>query len=77
VRYDQVNGNQQNGELAGSVVDSIGMSPRRASAMLEYNTSEFGRFRAQYNADWSRGTLDNQVFLQYIISLGAHGAHLF
>jgi hypothetical protein len=77
VRYDQVNGNKQTGALAGSVVDSQGATPRRASAMLEFNTSEFGRFRAQYNADWSRGTLDNQVFLQYIISLGAHGAHLF
>jgi hypothetical protein len=77
VRYDQVNGNQQNGELAGSVVDAVGMAPRRASTMLEYNTSEFGRFRAQYNADWSRGSFDNQVFLQYIISLGAHGAHIF
>jgi hypothetical protein len=76
-RYDQVNGNKQSGDLAGSTVDSTGTTPRRASAMLEYNTSEFGRFRAQYNADWSRGSLDNQVFLQYIISLGAHGAHLF
>ena len=77
VRYDQLHGNQQSGDLAGTVVDTQGTTPRRASAMLEYNTSEFGRFRAQYNADWSRGTFDNQVFLQYIISLGAHGAHLF
>jgi len=52
-------------------------TPRRASAMLEYNTSEFGRFRLQYNRDWSRGTPDNQAILQYIISIGAHGAHIF
>jgi hypothetical protein len=77
VRYDQVNGNKQSGDLAGSTVDSTGTTPRRASTMLEYNTSEFGRFRAQYNADWSRGSLDNQMFLQYIVSFGAHGAHLF
>ena len=33
--------------LAGSTVDSRGITPRRASAMLEYNTSEFSRFRLQ------------------------------
>ena len=55
----------------------MGTTPRRASAMLEYNTSEFGRFRLQYNRDWSRGTADDQAILQYIISLGAHGAHIF
>lgn len=76
-RYDEVHGNRQNGLLAGSTVDSLGTTPRRASAMLEYNTSEFGRFRLQYNRDWSRGIPDDQGFLQYIISLGAHGAHLF
>jgi hypothetical protein len=77
LRYDQVNGNKQTGLLAGSTVDSMGTTPRRASAMLEYNTSEFGRFRLQYNRDWSRGTADDQAVLQYIISIGAHGAHIF
>jgi hypothetical protein len=77
LRYDQVSGNRQIGALAGSTVDSRGITPRRASAMLEYNTSEFGRFRLQYNRDWSRGTPDNQAILQYIISIGAHGAHIF
>ena len=76
-RYDQVNGNRQTGLLAASTVDSLGVTPRRASAMLEYNTSEFGRFRLQYNRDWSRGTPDNQAILQYIINIGAHGAHIF
>jgi hypothetical protein len=77
LRYDQVSGNRQTGLLAGSTVDSLGVTPRRASAMLEYNTSEFGRFRLQYNRDWSRGTPDNQAILQYIINIGAHGAHIF
>ncbi len=76
-RYDQVEGNRYGGLLAGSTVDSLGITPRRASAMLEYNTSEFGRFRLQYNRDWSRGTPDNQAILQYIINIGAHGAHIF
>lgn len=77
LRYDQVNGSKQTGLLAGSTVDTMGATPRRASAMLEYNTSEFGRFRLQYNRDWSRGTADDQAILQYIISIGAHGAHIF
>ena len=77
LRYDQVNGNRQTGLLALSTVDSRGITSRRTSAMLEYNTSEFGRFRLQYNRDWSRGTPDNQAILQYIISIGAHGAHIF
>jgi hypothetical protein len=76
-RYDQVFGTRQTGDLAFSTVDSQGSNPRRASGMLEYNTSEFGRFRLQYNRDWSRGTPDNQAILQYIISIGAHGAHIF
>jgi hypothetical protein len=76
-RYDQVFGTRQSGDLAGSTVDSQGTNPRRASGMIEYNTSEFGRFRLQYNRDWSRGTPDNQALLQYIISIGAHGAHIF
>jgi hypothetical protein len=46
--------------------------------MLEFNPSEFSRLRLQLAADKSRvGVTDNQVFLQYIHSLGAHGAHRF
>ena len=40
LRYDQVNGNRQTGLLVGSTVDSEGITPRRGSAMIEYNTSE-------------------------------------
>ena len=52
--------------------------PTRQTAMLEFNPSEFSRLRLQYSADKSRaGVTDNQVFLQYIHSLGPHGAHRF
>ncbi len=46
--------------------------------MLDWSPSEFSRLRAQYNRDNSRlnGT-DNQWTLQYILSMGSHGAHLF
>jgi hypothetical protein len=77
LRYDQLGATPQTGALADSTVNSRGITPRRGSAMVEYNTSEFGRFRLQYNLDYSRGTPDNQGFLQYIVSLGAHGAHSY
>jgi hypothetical protein len=52
--------------------------PTRQTAMLEFNPSEFSRVRLQYSADKSAvGGTDNQIFLQYIHSLGPHGAHRF
>jgi hypothetical protein len=52
--------------------------PTRQTAMLEFNPSEFSRLRLQYAADKSRaGVTDNQILLQYIHSLGPHGAHRF
>jgi hypothetical protein len=46
--------------------------------MFDYSSSEFSRFRMQLARDQSRpGIVDNQIFLQYIMSLGAHGAHTF
>ena len=53
-------------------------NPRRTSLMLDWNGSEFSRIRLQYARDQSRpGASDNQIYLQYIMSLGAHGAHSF
>jgi hypothetical protein len=53
-------------------------NPARTSLMLDYSPSEFSRFRLQLARDQSRpGVIDNQIFLQYIMSLGTHGAHTF
>ena len=52
--------------------------PKRHSVMLDWSPSEFSRMRLQLARDYSRlGEPDNQIFLQYIVSLGAHGAHTF
>jgi hypothetical protein len=52
--------------------------PKRHSAMVDWSPSEFSRVRLQLARDYSRqGEPDNQLFLQYIVSLGAHGAHKF
>ena len=53
------------------------------SAMIEYNTSEFARFRLQYNRNNALYNEDgeqqevNTIILQANISIGAHGAHSF
>ena len=53
-------------------------NPSRNTVMFDYSPSEFSRFRVQYARDESRSTAtDNQFALQYIMSLGAHGAHTF
>jgi hypothetical protein len=53
-------------------------NPTRQSLMLDYSLSEFSRFRLQFAADKSRlNVTDHQIVLQYIHSLGAHGAHRF
>jgi hypothetical protein len=53
-------------------------NPSRNTLMVDWSLSEFSRFRLQLAADKARaGVTDNQVLLQYILSLGAHGAHTF
>ncbi len=47
------------------------------SAMLDWTNSEFGRVRFQYNRESSGDMRDNQLILQYVMSLGAHAAHSF
>lgn len=50
--------------------------PSIAAAMVDWSPSEFSRLRLQYARDRSRpDVIDHQVFLQYIMSFGAHGAH--
>ena len=52
--------------------------PKRSSVMLDWSPSEFSRLRLQFARDEARpGAPDNQVFLQYIMSLGTHAGHTF
>ena len=53
-------------------------NPTRNTVMMDWSLTEFSRFRLQLARDESRaGVTDNQALLQYILSLGAHGAHTF
>ena len=63
--------------FTGSVLDPMGMNPSRYSLMADWSNSEFSRLRLQYNRDKAGTENDNQFALQYIFSIGAHGAHAF
>jgi hypothetical protein len=46
--------------------------------MVDFSPSEFSRLRVQFSQDEARfDEKDKQIFVQYIMSLGAHGAHKF
>ena len=52
--------------------------PSKNTLMLDYNPSEFSRVRLQLAQDRStEGRTDNQLYLIYQMSLGAHGAHSY
>jgi len=80
LRYDRLDpGSAQIGASnAGNVISNYAFNPTRTSLMLDYSPSEFSRLRLQLAHDNSRlGLPDNQFFVQYIMSLGAHGAHQY
>ncbi|HEY9023083.1 MAG TPA: hypothetical protein VIP05_02205, partial [Burkholderiaceae bacterium] len=62
----------------GATLASTDYHPTKNSLMVDFNPSEFSRFRIQLAQDRSRqGAPDNQLLLQYQTSLGAHGAHAY
>jgi len=79
IRYDRVwgdsrlsGGDDELDELLSDLHD-----PERWSAMLDYSHSEYGRIRLQYSRDRTYPEAADVWTLQYIMSLGAHGAHAF
>lgn len=92
LRYDQLSSDNQQLALnrAGFADDDElfeatgwadeGVKPERSTVMFDYSSSEFSRLRLQYSTEESRHAgegRDNQIFLQYVYSLGSHGAHRF
>ncbi|MCP4409885.1 MAG: hypothetical protein GY807_19505 [Gammaproteobacteria bacterium] len=70
------------GEADDDVLEESGLlaghDPWRWTIMADYAHSEFSRLRLQYARDYSRpGDADDQFQLQYIMTLGAHGAHQY
>lgn len=53
-------------------------SPTRNTLMADWSPSEFSLVRLQFARDQSRaGSTDDQIWLHYLVSLGAHGAHKY
>ena len=76
LRHDRLNSGTTMGAALFPTLDAY--SPERTSVMLDYSPSEFSRMRLQFARDQARpGPADNQIYLQYIMSLGTHAAHSF
>jgi hypothetical protein len=83
VRYDRLSAdNDVDDPVAGTSLELLaddGEDPRRYSVMVDFSNSEYSRFRLQWNRDEARpgGESDDQLILQYTVSIGAHPAHQF
>jgi len=77
-RYDYlIPGTVDYGSNAAYLVNPS-FRPQRSTVMLDWTPSEFSRFRLQFaQARLREGITDNEFFLQYILTLGAHGAHKY
>ena len=79
LRWEQV-GLTNESELPDGTTEDFDASDR-ASAMLDFTPSHFSRIRLQANQgsyETADGAEDvTEVFVQWMVSLGAHGAHNF
>lgn len=77
LRHAELRTDEPGPAFAGSVLERMGHDPSHDSLVFEWANSEFSRLRLQFNHDRTLPESDNQLVLQYIMSLGAHGAHQF
>ena len=77
MRYDQLSSDDPGQAFDGTPLMPSSGDPRRYSLMTDWSNSEFSRLRLQYTLDQTGPANDSQWGLQYIFSIGAHGAHSF
>jgi len=78
LRYDKLSADNRGPSLGvATPLNDRSHDPSRVTAMLDFSNSEFSRFRMQIAQDKSRPESDTQFTLQYVMSIGAHGAHQF
>ncbi|MET0061954.1 MAG: hypothetical protein ABW176_06615 [Candidatus Thiodiazotropha endolucinida] len=80
LRYDRLESDNKGSDeevLAEAGLDNEGHKPERITLMGDYSHSEFSRLRLQYARDDSYEDSDDIVMLQFVMSLGPHGAHRF
>ncbi len=71
-RLSQLNGDDVPGVLVGSLLDPDGHKPTAVTGLLEFDTSEFGRFRLQYTRDESSRATNDEILFQYTVIYGPH-----
>ena len=76
-RFDQLFSDNAVSGLPANTLSNDAASPRRVSAMVDFSNSEFSRLRMQYAHESGGLGGEDAVFVQYIISIGSHGAHAF
>jgi len=76
-RVDRLGGDKPGPYWIGTPLYPLASEPARYSLMVDWSNSEFSRLRFQYNHDKAGLEDDNQFGLQYVFSIGAHGAHSF
>jgi hypothetical protein len=76
-RFDHLSSDNPGPGFADTALQSTGNDPQRYSVVVDWSNSEFSRLRFQYNLDDAGADDDAQFALQYIHSIGAHGAHSF
>jgi outer membrane murein-binding lipoprotein Lpp len=78
LRYDRLSPGSIDFGANGAFLATPSFHPERSTAMVDWSPSEFSRVRLQFGqAKPSPGFTDNELFVQYILSIGAHGAHIF
>jgi|SRR5579871_1799851 len=77
LRYAALGSSDPGAALAGSLLDNLDHAPRAATALLEYDTSEFGRLRVQYTHDEADLKPNDTILFQYTVIYGPHGAHRY
>jgi hypothetical protein len=77
-RYDLLDAGSVDFGVNNANIARSNRDPSRHSLMVDFSPSEFSRLRLQYSRDASMASLDeDQWIVQYVLSLGAHGAHKF
>ena len=77
-RYDHLDPGRVDYGGNAAYLGASSFNPKRYSLMFDYTPSEFSRFRIQYQQSKLQPDFtDNILFVQYILTLGAHGAHSY
>lgn len=76
-RIDALSGDDPGSLFVGTELAASADDPMRYSVMADWSNSEFSRLRLQLTRNSSASVDDTEWGIQYIHSIGAHGAHAF